>query len=67
VHVLSVPTVLMRGEHDPIASQEFVGLLADRMSRATVETVPGAGHALNYNSPKRVAETVRRLIRAQGF
>jgi 2-hydroxy-6-oxonona-2,4-dienedioate hydrolase len=62
-HCLDAPTILLRGERDPIVSQEFVEALARQMPKATVEVIPKAGHALNYNSPTAVAAVVRRLSR----
>jgi 2-hydroxy-6-oxonona-2,4-dienedioate hydrolase len=58
---IRVPSVIMRGEHDEIVSREWVEMLASRMPRARVVEVPGAGHALNYNSPLRVGAVVRDL------
>ena len=60
---LAAPTLIVRGERDPIVTDWFVRELAARMPRATVETVRGAGHALNYNSPREVASSVDRFVK----
>ncbi|HYP15181.1 MAG TPA: alpha/beta hydrolase [Bryobacteraceae bacterium] len=61
VHLIGAPAVLMRGEHDPIASRAWIQQLAIRLPGARMIEVPGAGHALNYNSPGRVAKVIREL------
>jgi pimeloyl-ACP methyl ester carboxylesterase len=58
---LTMPTVLMRGERDPTVSDRLLGMLAARVPRSTAVVVPGAGHALNYNSPVEVGRHVRSL------
>jgi pimeloyl-ACP methyl ester carboxylesterase len=58
---LRVPCLILRGEHDEIVSQKWVEKLAKGIPRAVLRELPGAGHALNYNS----AETVAPLI--EGF
>jgi pimeloyl-ACP methyl ester carboxylesterase len=60
--LLHVPTLILRGERDPIVSDWFVRELARRMPLAQVDTVAGAGHALNYNSPSEIARRVYRFL-----
>jgi pimeloyl-ACP methyl ester carboxylesterase len=55
---LQVPCLLLRGEHDEIVSQQWVEKLAARMPRAISKELPGAGHALNYNSAEVVAPLI---------
>jgi 2-hydroxy-6-oxonona-2,4-dienedioate hydrolase len=59
---LRAPTLILRGERDPIVTDWFVRELAKRMTHAAVEIVPGAGHALNYNSAREVAERIHRFV-----
>jgi pimeloyl-ACP methyl ester carboxylesterase len=59
---ITAPAVIMRGEHDHLVSRRWVHMLADRMPGARVVEVPGAGHALNHNSPQAVGAVVRNLL-----
>jgi pimeloyl-ACP methyl ester carboxylesterase len=63
---LTVPTLVIRGENDPIVSAWFVRQLVLRMPHAELQTIAGAGHALNYNSPREVAGMVDQFI-CRGF
>jgi len=55
-------THILRGEHDPLVSQRWVDRLTSLVPRGTSAVISDAGHALNYNSPDRVAPLVRSLI-----
>jgi pimeloyl-ACP methyl ester carboxylesterase len=59
---LSAATLLLRGERDPIVSDWFTRELARRMPRAVTGTIRGAGHALNYNSPRETAARILAFI-----
>lgn len=54
VKCIDQPCLVMRGERDPIASQQWIEALASKMRNAEWRTIPNAGHALNYNSPRSV-------------
>jgi pimeloyl-ACP methyl ester carboxylesterase len=41
--------------------REWAQKLAARLPHGTFKEVPGAGHALNYNSPGIVGDVVREL------
>lgn len=63
VGLLRSPTVIARGERDPIAPADWVRELASRMSDATVRTIPNAAHAANFDSPGEVAALVGEVVR----
>jgi pimeloyl-ACP methyl ester carboxylesterase len=60
--LLRAPTLILRGERDPIVSDWFVRELARRIPNAQLQIIAGAGHALNYNSPGEVARCVTDFI-----
>ena len=61
IHHLTMPTLVLRGERDEIVSREWALQLVQRLPNGSLLEIPEAGHALNYNSPERVGEHVRRL------
>jgi 2-hydroxy-6-oxonona-2,4-dienedioate hydrolase len=63
---LRVPCLVLRGEHDEIVSQLWVEELAGRMPRANVQTIRGAGHALNYNAAPVIAPLIVEFCRRHG-
>jgi 2-hydroxy-6-oxonona-2,4-dienedioate hydrolase len=66
VKQIEQPCLIVRGERDPIASQHWVEALAREMRNAEVRTIRGAGHALNYNSPRIVIPEMIRFWRERG-
>jgi pimeloyl-ACP methyl ester carboxylesterase len=63
---LQAPCLVLRGEHDKIVSQQWVEELASRLPRASVQTIRGAGHALNYNSAPVIASLIVEFCRHWG-
>ncbi|MDP2344067.1 MAG: alpha/beta fold hydrolase [Deltaproteobacteria bacterium] len=57
---IQAPTILLRGEHTPIAAQRVSAILAKAMPAATLHTVAGAGHM----GPITHADVVNELIAA---
>ena len=53
---VSVPVVLVRGEHDPVTPLDYLRHLAVRTPDATVVEVPGTGHIAMYTRPELVAD-----------
>lgn len=58
---VKVPTLVMRGAKDAIVSQRWAETVAHSMPGGELVVVSGAGHALNYNSPKAVGNEVERF------
>jgi 2-hydroxy-6-oxonona-2,4-dienedioate hydrolase len=59
---LRVPSVVIRGQRDPISPQRWCEALVRRMPAGTLRVIRGAGHAVNYSSPHAVAMLVRELL-----
>jgi pimeloyl-ACP methyl ester carboxylesterase len=58
------PTLLVRGEHDAIASREWLYRAAGLIgARARVIELPGAAHAANYSVPDRLVEAIVDFLR----
>ena len=61
-----VPVLVVRGENDPIAPQEWSETIAARLPRGRLVVVPGAGHALNYSRPRDLGRIVRAFLAEVG-
>lgn len=63
---LQAPCLVLRGEHDEIVSQPWVEMLVQHLPRASVQTIRGAGHALNYNAAPTIAPLILQFCRDHG-
>lgn len=59
---MSLPTLVVRGGRDPIVSQRWAEEAAALLPAGTLAVVPGAGHAVNYNSPAELAHLVTAFV-----
>jgi pimeloyl-ACP methyl ester carboxylesterase len=55
---VSQPTLVVRGERDPIVSQAWVEEVNRLLPESRLVVVPGAAHGVNYNSPEQLARIV---------
>ena len=56
---IAAPALVVRGSRDPIAPQPWTERVAALLpGGAPLHVVPGAGHALNYSSPEKLAALV---------
>ena len=56
---VQAPALVVRGANDPIAPQAWTQRVADLLpGKVALHVVPGAGHALNYSSPRKLAELI---------
>lgn len=62
---LDVPVIIIRGEHDHIASASWCDELAAR-SGGSVTTGPGAGHMVPLTHPHLVGDAVEQVLRRPG-
>jgi 2-hydroxy-6-oxonona-2,4-dienedioate hydrolase len=61
---ISIPVLVVRGDKDPTVPGNWAREVAQKLPRGSLEEIPGAGHALNINSP---AETARLVSEYSGF
>ena len=60
---VTVPTLVVRGVHDPLVSQEWAEEVA-RIARADrLVVVPDAGHAAHHSAADVVAREIRPFLR----
>ena len=65
---IAVPTVVVAGEHDPLALPARVKRdVADRIAGAVFVTLRGAGHNLPVEAPDEIAGAIVRTERATGL
>ena len=55
------PTFVLRGEHDPTSSEEWVQRVATLLPRGRARTLPG-WHCVHYSHPTVTAEAVQEFI-----
>jgi pimeloyl-ACP methyl ester carboxylesterase len=58
---LTVPTLMIWGDHDPVVSVEHARAAATLIPNAQLEVVP-AGHVPQLGNPDRVAELLERFV-----
>ncbi|MGW4386503.1 alpha/beta fold hydrolase [Streptomyces sp. NPDC004685] len=63
---LTVPTVVLGGEHDPVIPPALLRGGDPNADDLTVRVVPGAGHHLHEERPELVAGALRKLIAEAG-
>lgn len=61
---VTAPTLVLHGEHLPMANEETTGRLVDQLSNAdpTVHVVPGSGHASNVDNPEFFTARLREFL-----
>jgi len=57
-----VPTLVVRGSHDPIVPQDWVEKVNHLLPNSQLVVVQGAGHAVNFNSPDRLVQLVQSFL-----
>ncbi len=57
-----IPTLVVRGEHDPIVPQHWAEKVHQLLPNSRFVVIPGAGHAVNYNSPGKLVAAVRSFL-----
>lgn len=51
-------TLVLRGERDPLVSRRWAEDVTRTLLNGALIEIPGAAHALNYNSPERVSSLI---------
>ena len=57
------PTLVLVGERDGIDVHRIAELIARNAQRASVDTIAGAGHMINFAAPERFRAVVTRFLR----
>jgi pimeloyl-ACP methyl ester carboxylesterase len=57
-----VPTLVVRGERDPIAPRGWVEEMVHRLPHGQLAVIPGAAHVANYSAPAELARLVRGFL-----
>jgi len=56
------PTLVVRGERDPIAPQRWCEEAAALLPNGRLAVIPRAGHAVNFNAPRELALLTRTFL-----
>jgi pimeloyl-ACP methyl ester carboxylesterase len=59
---LHPPTVVVRGEHDPLVPRAWAERVVAGLPHGRLVEVPGTGHAVNFSAPRALAAIVRPLL-----
>jgi pimeloyl-ACP methyl ester carboxylesterase len=59
---LTMPTLVLRGEWDPIAPRDYCEDLARQLPDGRAEDVPMTGHAAYHTAPDRMVASLRRFL-----
>jgi pimeloyl-ACP methyl ester carboxylesterase len=62
LHRITVPTLLLWGEHDGIVTTAYGRAFAERIPGATFDVIPAAGHVPQNEQPEAFVERVARFI-----
>lgn len=60
--LIQAPTLVMRGELDPITRQDFSEMLVDRLPRGYLHIIPDEAHTLVFSSPEPIVEATRAFL-----
>jgi 2-hydroxy-6-oxonona-2,4-dienedioate hydrolase len=59
---IETPTLVVRGERDPLAPERWCEELAALLPQGRLAVVPGAAHALNWSRPRELDGLVRGFL-----
>ena len=60
--LIQAPALVIRGEHDPIAHQEFCELIVRLCPRGQLLIIPDVAHTLVFIAPVPLAEAARAFL-----
>ena len=61
---ITMPTVLIGAEKDPITAVKHLYALADRIPNSELHVIPDVGHLIHYEVPRIAAELIRDFVGA---
>jgi pimeloyl-ACP methyl ester carboxylesterase len=59
---MTLPTLVVIGDRDPLVSEDIVRKYADELPHVTAVAIEGAAHAINYSHPDQLANVVRSWL-----
>jgi 2-hydroxy-6-oxonona-2,4-dienedioate hydrolase len=59
---VTVPTMVVRGERDPIAPQPWIDEAARLLCTDRVAMIPGWGHAVQYSAATQLIDVIRPFL-----
>ena len=59
---ISMPTLVIRGEHDPIVPQRWAEEVCRLLPRGQLAVISGAAHTLNYTEPEKFVRAMRSFL-----
>jgi pimeloyl-ACP methyl ester carboxylesterase len=66
IPLIQAPTLVIRGEHDPIAHQAFCEMLVRLLPRGQLVIIPDVAHTLVFTAPVQLAEATRAFLSEDG-
>jgi pimeloyl-ACP methyl ester carboxylesterase len=64
--LVQAPTLVVRGERDPIVSQRWAEEVTQLLPRGRLVVIPGAPHTLNYSTPHAFVRVLRPFLEGAG-
>ena len=59
-----VPSLVVRGAHDPLVSQRWAEAVARLLPRGQLVVIPGAAHAVPYSAPVELGQVIEAFLAA---
>lgn len=59
---LTVPTLVVRGEHDPVSAAAWARTATDSLPDGRLVTVPGSAHGITYSAPDLLVPVLRDFL-----
>ena len=60
--MITVPTLVMRGSQDVLASQEWVERMVRLLPQGQLLVIPGLAHTMNYTAPETFVQAIRPFL-----
>ena len=64
IHRIAAPTLLIAGEHDPLAPPRTMQRMQEAIRGARLLVLPGCGHLAHLEDPEGFNAAVRGLLRS---
>ncbi|WP_013323254.1 alpha/beta fold hydrolase [Gloeothece verrucosa] len=61
---LRVPTLVVRGDKDPVVPQQWAQEVVDLLPQGQLKVIAGGAHTLNYSKPLELTQAVEAFIKA---